>query len=208
MTLILEMLIYGLTGGIGSGKSTVAGYFEEAGIFVSDADSLGHELLAGAGPEARAVAERFDDCTTGGGAIDRRKLGARVFSDPDERRWLEDLLHPAIGRRFLARLQRLDRPRPPVAVLEGAVLLESRTRFDLAGMVVVTAPEAVRIERLRKRDGHPDEHIRARLQAQMPEHEKILRASHLVDNSGTPEQTRRQVRATLDQMAKEIGERP
>ncbi len=184
------MLVYGLTGGIGSGKSTVAGMLRELGASTLDADALGHELLAPGRPEGRAVAARFPGAVGPDGRLQRRRLAAEVFADPAARAWLEALLHPAILRLAGERLAALPRPRPAGCLLEGAVLLESRTRFPLSGLVVVTAPLPVRLARLARRDGE-GAGAEARLRAQRPPWEKVLAATHLVDNGGTPADTRR-----------------
>jgi dephospho-CoA kinase len=198
------MRVYGLTGGIGSGKSTVAEMFEQGGVDVFDADAIGHEILSGDSPEARQVRQRFPDCC-GPDGIDRRRLGARVFADESQRRWLEDLLHPAIRRRLAERLEQLHDPRYGFCILEAAVLLESRTDFDLAGLLVVTADESVRVERLIERDGLAPAEIRQRMRAQLPDDEKVRRARYVIDNSGPLEQTRIQVDSVLQQLIEQHG---
>lgn len=201
------MIVYGLTGGIGTGKSTVAGLLADRGAPVFDADAIGRELLSTPGPVALAVGRRFADCV-GAEGIDRRRVAERVFEDEAERSWLEDLLHPAIQRVFEQRLAELDRPGWPFAILEGAVLLESRTRFELAGLLVVSAPEPVRIARLAGRAGLGEEAARARMRAQAPEHDKLLKATHWIDNGGNLEQTRDRVQIVWDQLVQEHGGLP
>jgi dephospho-CoA kinase len=203
------MLTYGLTGGIGSGKSTVAAMFGEYGVPSFDADELGRQILAGDAAIGREVLGKYPDCTQSDGSIDRQKLGQIVFSDPAARSWLEDLLHPAIWSEFLTRQQRLPRPRPSACLIEGAVLLESRSRVwreaPFAGLIVVTAPTAVRIDRLRNRDGTNEEQIKARMAAQLPQHEKVLHANCVIDNGGNLDQTREQVRTAQTVLMREIG---
>lgn len=199
------MLTYGLTGGIGSGKSTVARLFEQAGVATHDADAIGRDLLSSDSPEAREVALRYPDSLASDGSIDRNHVAARVFSDPAELRWLEELMHPAIQREFHSRISGGPGSGPAFVLLEGAVLLESHIRFALDGLVVVTAPVEIRRGRIAKRDGSTREQIDARMRAQLPEHAKIINATHLIDNSGTPEHARHQVRTALDQIAQELG---
>jgi dephospho-CoA kinase len=187
------MLVYGLTGGIGSGKSTVARLFAELGAVCLDADTLGHRLLLPDRPEGRAVAARFPDCLGPDGRLDRRALGARVFADREERAWLEERLHPAIRRELDEALAGLARPRPACCLVEGAVLLESRTRFRLCGLVVVHAPRSVRLERLGVRDGLPPAALEARLAAQLSPALKALRGTLLIDNGGSLADTRARV---------------
>jgi dephospho-CoA kinase len=199
------MLTYGLTGGIGTGKSTVAAMFKKRGVPVFDADDLGRRLLA-TESLAKQVLERFPDCGDPHGRVDRQKLAEEVFSREDSRRALEDLLHPAILDEFEKQKSQLDRPRPAYCLIEGAVLLESLTDFSLAGLIVVTAPMQTRLERLRERDGTDEAHLRRRMAAQLPQHEKILAATHLIDNSGGLEETRSQVETLAARLAAENGE--
>jgi len=198
------MLTYGLTGGIGTGKSTVAAMFREQGVPVFDADDLGRQLLATAGLAAQ-VLRRFPDCTDSGGRVDRRKLADQVFADEESRRELEDLLHPAILEEFERQKSQVSRPQPVYCLLEGAVLLESRTDFSLAGMIVVTAPLQTRLERLKQRDGSDEEQLRRRMAAQLPQDEKVLAATYLIDNGDGLEETRSQVEALVARLAEENG---
>jgi dephospho-CoA kinase len=199
------MLTYGLTGGIGSGKSTVARLFEQAGVVTHDADAIGRDLLGSDSPEARAVARRYSDSLAADGSIDRSRVAARVFSDAAELHWLEALMHPAIQREFQSRISRGPGSRPAFVLLEGAVLLESHIRFALDGLLVVTAPVEIRRARIAKRDGSTQDQIDARMRAQLPEHAKITKATHLIDNSATLDHARRQVRCALDQIGQEQG---
>jgi dephospho-CoA kinase len=199
------MLTYGLTGGIGTGKSTVAAMFRERGIPVFDADELGRQLLA-TKSLAKQVLERFPGCGNTQGGVDRQKLAEEVFSQKDSRRELEDLLHPAILNEFKKQRAEIARPLPAYCLLEGAVLLESRTDFALAGMIVVTAPVKTRLERLQLRDGAGEEQLRRRMEAQLPQHQKILASTHLIDNGDGLEETRAQVETLAAGLAAENGE--
>jgi dephospho-CoA kinase len=199
------VLVYGLTGGIGSGKSTVAGMLRALGACTLDADALGHELLAPACPEGRAVRARFPGCVEADGRLSRRALAAEVFADGAARAWLEDLLHPAILRLVGERLASLPPPRPRACLLEGALLVESRTRFPRVGLVVVTAPLPVRLARLGLRDGLDEAALAARLRAQRPPSDKLLAASHLVDNGGALADTRRATERLWAALGREWG---
>jgi len=205
------MLTYGLTGGIGSGKSTVADILARLGIPSFDADELGRDLLSTKSRLCRKVADRYPECTTDDGGIDRSKLADKVFSSRAEREWLEDLLHPAIWKAFASKRSEMTRPRPPACLLEGAVILESHSRewqkARLAGLIVVSAPLSVRIARLRARDGLDEERIRSRLESQMEQCDKILGATHLIDNGGDLESTREQTRSIGSQIFSECGGR-
>ncbi|MDQ7006463.1 MAG: dephospho-CoA kinase [Acidobacteriota bacterium] len=189
-------LLAGLTGGIATGKTTVAGIFADLGAAVIDADPIVHQLLAPGGAGVAPVREHFgEEVLDPRGGVDRSRLGRRVFSDPAARRRLEALLHPLVIEVSEARIARiLERDPPPgVLIYEAALLVETgrHTRFDR--LVVVTAPLEVRVRRLVERRGLSVEEARRRIGAQMPEEEKIALADHVIDNGHAVEQTRRQV---------------
>jgi dephospho-CoA kinase len=194
----------GLTGGIGAGKSTIAGMFQTLGVPFFDADLLGRVLIAEGTAGARAIRSRFPSCATAGEGVDRARLSELVFADPAARQWLEALLHPAIRDEFLARASALPR-RFPFCLLEGAVLLESQCEFGLAGLIVVFAPLRSRRLRVALRGGLPLEQIEARLGSQWPQHLKMLRAHHLIDNGGDLDHARAQVQSTFGALCREFG---
>jgi len=194
----------GLTGGIGAGKSTIARMFQELGVSFHDADLLGRELILPGTAGVRAILERFPACASAPGVLDRTRLGELVFGDPAARQWLESFLHPAIRDEFIARVSAAPR-RFPFCLLEGAVLLESQSAFELAGLIVVFAPLATRRLRLERRGGLPAEQIQARLASQWPQHEKMLRAHLLIDNGGDLARARSQVQAVFAALCREFG---
>ncbi|MCB0993475.1 MAG: dephospho-CoA kinase [Acidimicrobiales bacterium] len=180
------MRIIGLTGGIGVGKSTVAGMLEEHGAVVIDVDGLGREVLEPGGLAVQRVAERFGTGVVGDdGGIDRRALAAIVFADADDLRALEAISHPAIDAAIDARLAELDDD--AVVVLDMAVLVESTLGRCLPSgrgydtVVVVEAPMDVRLERLVAR-GHTLDDARARMAAQAADDERRAMAHHIVVN--------------------------
>jgi dephospho-CoA kinase len=193
------MRIYGLTGGIASGKSTVNAMLAEHGAVVIDADAIYHGLVAprdGQPSElTRAIAERFPGVVTAEGALDRRRLGERVFTNEEERRTLERITHPAVAAEFVRRIQELEARGVPFAFYDVPLLYERRLEDGMNGVIVVWVPEHVQIERLRARDGLSEADARKRLSAQLPLEEKKRRATWVIDNSGTREATREQVRA-------------
>jgi dephospho-CoA kinase len=196
------LLGYGLTGGIGSGKSTVGKMFAEEGWQVFDADLLGHQALTEAGVKEE-IRRIFPECFLEG-VVDRRRLAARVFADPAERRRLEELLHPRILERICLATRRAARP----WLLEGAVLMESPLPFRrlLAGIIVVSAPWRLRLRRVMERDGCSEGEALARGRSQLPQDEKILQTDFFIENGGDLEHTRRQVRAVSQMLAREWGE--
>jgi len=193
--------VLGVTGGIGSGKSTVARLLEQRGARVIDADALVRGLYSG-GELPAAIAERFGrEVVDAGGAVNRPALGAVVFADPAKRRELERLVHPAVRREALARL---DAWRAEgfdgIAVLDAALLVESDFEYPLDGLLVVTAPRAARLARLEAR-GVPREEAERRMAAQAGDDEKRARADFVVDNGGTPSDLEREV----DRVLRELG---
>ncbi len=199
------MFVFGLTGGMGCGKSTVASMFAEHDIPVFDADAIGRNILDQDTPEADLVKTRFPKCMTPSGSIDRRAVAAEVFSNKESRHWLEDLMHPTISRKIARSLEKLNRPSRSLVVLEGAVLLESRTRFNLSGIIMVSTPLDLRMQRVKKRDGLSKTEIEARIQSQLPEWEKVLKSDYIIDNAGSLEYTREQVENILPLMARQMG---
>ena len=179
------MLLVGLTGGIGSGKSTVARMLEERGAVVFDADLLAREAVEPGTPGHTAVIERFGaDVLAPGGELDREALASIVFADPSARRDLEQIVHPEVRRLFAEGSEAyLDTDR--IVVFSAPLLVESgmHTAFEI--LVVVSATVATQIERLMRQRGMSEAAIRARIDAQAPLEDKAAVADFLVDNGGT-----------------------
>lgn len=185
------MTLIGLTGGIASGKSTVARLLEAKGATIIDADRIGHDVLAPAGPAYDAVIERFGPSVRApDGTIERAKLGALVFVDPGARADLEAISHPVI---FAEIMRRIDEKRDSdaVVVLDAALLVES---FDRAGtlgldaLVVVASFPEEQLERMMGIRGMSEEDARARMAAQSSTEKKLAMADIVVNNRGTLEQ--------------------
>jgi dephospho-CoA kinase len=185
--------IYGLTGGIASGKSTVSRMLRELGAQVLDADVIAREVVEPGTPGLAAVAERFPGVLGPDGRLDRAKLGARVFGDPQERAALNALLHPLIGQQFLLRTQALAEAGVERLLYDAPLLIENRLHEAMNGVVLVWVPREVQRARLMARDGLDEAAAEARLAAQLPLDEKRQHATWLVDNSGNLEATRAQV---------------
>ncbi len=187
----------GLTGGLASGKSLVAGMLRELGAAVVDADRIARDVLAPGGPAYPDVVREFGpEIVAADGTIDRPRLGARIFADPAARAQLNRLTHPHIRRRMVEEAARLAaRPETQAIVFDVPLLLDTTDgrEFDLDGIAVVAAPDALRLRRVAARDGLSPEEARRRLDAQVPLAEKIARADWVIDNGGTPEATRAQV---------------
>lgn len=183
----------GLTGGIASGKSTVARLLSARGIPVVDADRLAREVVERGAPALAAIAARWPQVVSEDGNLDRKALGAIVFSSPAEREALNAIVHPAIRRLSEERLAAIAATGAPGAVYEAALLIENGLDREMDGTILVTAPVEVQIERLRLRDGIGREEAQRRLAAQLPLEAKVPRATWIVDNSGDEESLHRQV---------------
>jgi dephospho-CoA kinase len=179
------MRVWGLTGNIGSGKSTVARLLAARGVPVVDADQVAREVVAKGTPALREIAARWPSVVGADGALDRKALGALVFADPKERAALDRITHPRIAEEVAARLGALAGAGHPLAVYEAALIVENGMHDGLDGLVVVTAPEEVQIARLHLRDGMTDADAHARIAAQLPAAEKVRHASFVVDNHGS-----------------------
>jgi len=176
--------LIGLTGGIGTGKSTVARLLSARGIPVIDADNLARVAVEPGQPALEDIRAAWPDTITADGRLDRKALGAIVFADPLARQRLEGILHPRIGALAHERAAELARAGHAAAFYEASLLVETGRYRELDGLVVVDAPEDVRVVRVAARDGLTPEQVRARIAAQAPMSEKRRLAAFVVDNSG------------------------
>lgn len=188
-------MIIGLTGGIATGKSTVSAMLAELGAAVVDADQVAREVVLPGEPALRQVAETFGQAVLNeDGTLNRKKLGEIVFADEMKRKALEAILHPAIRQVMNDRIDRLERENPGrLVVADIPLLYETGLDARYPEVLVVYVPPDVQLERLMKRDGLTEAKARERLNAQLPIDEKKKRADWVIDNSGTLEETRRQV---------------
>jgi dephospho-CoA kinase len=194
------MRVWGLTGNIGSGKSTVARLLAARGVPVVDADQVAREVVQPGAPALREIAARWPSMVAPDGTLDRRALAARVFADARERAELNRIVHPRIAEEVSSRLGALAGEGYPVAVYEAALIIENRMHDGLDGLVVVTAPEAAQLARLRERDGMSEEEARARLAAQLPAADKLRHATFVIDNQGSEAELEAQVDRLLAAM--------
>lgn len=199
------MLAVGLTGGLASGKTFIASCFEEFGAHVIHADKLGHEVLAKNGEAYDDVVGEFgtgilrDD-----GSIDRSAVGAIVFTDPDRLAKLNTLIHPHIFRRQETFFEQVRADDPSgIAVVEAAIMIEigSYKRYDR--IVLAACPLETQIERFTHRDGATREQALARIDRQMPLEEKRAFADHIIDTTGTFDETRELARAVYVKLREE-----
>ncbi len=186
--------IVGLTGGIGSGKSTVARMFAELGVPIVDADQVAREVVEPGSEGLKAVVAAFgEEVLDADGRLDRARLGARVFEDEAARKRLEGILHPRIGARSMERLMALAREGHPYAIYEAALLVENGSHRMMGALIVVSADEATQIDRVRARDGLDEDAARARIASQLPLADKVAVADYVVENDGSLEETRARV---------------
>ena len=189
--------IVGLTGSIGMGKSAVAAMFRGLGVPVFDADAAVH-LLQGPGGACLQPIERAFPGSTGPGGVDRQKLGAAVFGDPDALARLEAIVHPEVAelrRTFLA-----DNADAPLIVFDIPLLYEKTGQHGLDAVVVVSAPAALQRERVLARAGMSPEKFEQILALQVPDAEKRARADHVLDTGTSLAQTRHAVQRLVHRL--------
>ncbi len=197
------MFIVGLTGGVGSGKSTVAREMERLGAYVIDADQVARDVVEPGTPALASVAERFGpEILDADGALNRRKLREIVFANPGEREWLEQLLHPLINRTLA---QRIAASTAPYAVLVSPLLLETGQRDMVQRILVVDCPEHIQVQRTSERDGCAPEQVRGIMAAQMSRDARLSGADDVVRNDGDLDHLLQQVRAVHETYLAEAG---
>jgi len=184
-----------LTGGLASGKSTVAALLAERGAHVFDADEIVSELYAPGGPGEAAARELFGESVVGpDGAIERARIARVVFADPAKRHALEARIHPMVGAEIERRFARAEEAGARVAVAEASQLLEAATEGRCDRVVVVVAPEEERVRRWSDKGGDPDD-ARRRMTAQISPDEARRRADDVIVNDGTLAELARKVEA-------------
>ncbi|MBQ2833557.1 MAG: dephospho-CoA kinase [Clostridia bacterium] len=187
----------GLTGSIACGKSTVSSYLRGLGFVVADADAISHELTAPGGAALPLLRAHFGEGVFSGNELDRKKLASLVFSDSEQRKALNAILHPLIIARIQDQLEAND---APATLVFGDVPLLYECGMDAMfdKIWVVSAPRSTQIARLYERDGLTAQEAAKRIDAQMPLCEKERRADAVISTDGPVEQTRRQVRSLID----------
>ena len=193
------MIILGLTGSIGMGKSTTAKLFVEAGVPVYDADATVHSLYEG---EAAPAIEAAFPGTTVGGKVDRTRLSAQVVHDPAAMRRLEQIVHPMLGASRQKFLEDAERSGAPVAVVDVPLLFETGGEKRVDAVVVVTTTPDIQRERILARDNMTAEKLDAILARQLPDAEKRKRADFVVDTSHGLDPVRVLIRDILVEAAK------
>jgi dephospho-CoA kinase len=186
----------GLTGGIASGKSTVARLFEKLGIPVVDADAIARQVVRKGTEGLREIVEAFGEGVLDDeGELDRSRLANIVFDDDDARRRLNAITHPRIAETSAEQIAALAQGGPPYIIYEAALLVENGSHRAFSALVVVAADEATQLARMEARDGLSEADARARLEAQLPVAKKVEVADFVIYNNGTREEAEAQTRA-------------
>ncbi len=196
------MVVIGVTGGVGTGKSTVSSMFKQLGARILDADALAHEAMEPGRLAWRQIVKTFgDDILNEDRTINRRLLAQQVFSDETARKRLEAIVHPQVLRRIKQELHRVRRRRAVRAVvLDVPLLAEAGAQELVDALVVVTAEPSQQRQRLARRRGWTEEDVARRAQAQWDLSTKVALADYVVDNRDGLERTRRQVRQIWHQV--------
>ena len=187
------MRIVGLTGGIGSGKSTIVRLFADQGVHWVDADDVAREVVVPGTPALKAISEHFGkDILLDSGELNRAELRSWIFQDDTERQWLEQLLHPLIREAMLEQLkpQSYDLP---YTLLVSPLLLETDQHTLVDRIVVIDVPVEVQIKRTVSRDGNTPEQVQRIIDAQMSRDKRVGKADHIITNAGGVEDAMAQV---------------
>jgi dephospho-CoA kinase len=204
----MTMHLFGLTGGIASGKSTVAARLRAFGVAVIDADEVAREVVASGTEGLRAIVAEFGDGVLDAvGTLDRKALGRVVFADDAKRKRLNAITHPLIGKRTLERAAELERAGESLACYEAALLVENGAADAFRPLVVVSCPEEVQIARILVRGATRQEAL-DRIRAQKPVAEKVAVADFVIDTDGPVEASARRTREVLAAVCARVGVDP
>ena len=196
------MLIIGLTGGVASGKSTVSNVLKEEGAHLIDADRIARELVQPHTPAWHELIKLFgEEILEEDGSIHRKKLAALVFSHPEKRGLLNQLLHPRIREEMQRRMKEIGQRDPEaIVVIDAALLVETGAYREVDRLIVVYCSEAQQIERLQRRDGLSREEAERIVSAQLPLKEKVNVADRVISNEGTIEETKRKAKDIFEEL--------
>jgi dephospho-CoA kinase len=198
-------MILGLTGGIASGKSSVADFFVECGALLVSADSLAREVVNPGSPTLASLVDVFgEEILTPGGSLNREVLAQQVFADPVARQRLESITHPAIAHLAECRLAVLQAAPHDLIVYEAPLLFEAGAERRVDLVLVVVVDQANQLSRLLQRDKLSESAARQRIAAQWPQADKIQKADFVIDNSGSLSQTRATVGALYHYLTRTI----
>ena len=190
------MIVVGLTGGIATGKSTVAATLTDAGVIVIDADIVAHDVIKKGLPAWHEIVKRFGDkVLLPDGEINRVYLGNIIFNDADKKHELNRIVHPLVSLEISRKLKQIKKDKPDaIVVLDVPLLLESGMQKGMAEVIVVYIPEHLQLKRLMARDDLSEADALSRIRSQMPIEEKKKLASIVIDNSFSLEKTKEKTR--------------
>jgi dephospho-CoA kinase len=201
--------VFGLTGGLASGKGVVSARFAARGVPVINADELARTVVVPGSAGLAEIADAFGPAVLGeGGVLDRKKLAARVFVEPEARKRLEAITHPRIQELMRERMAELERRGAELACYEAPLLVEVGSADKLRPLVVVAATEEHQIERAQKRDGMSEAEARRRIRAQLPLVEKTKVADFVIDNDGSVAEAEAEADRVLDAICRRLGLAP
>ncbi len=196
------MLVIGLTGGIGSGKTTVSGFLEELGAEVIDADKVGHVTYLPDMPAWQDLIDAWgEDLLQPNREVDRKKLGAIVFSDPANLEKLNSIVHPRMRDIMNDRIEGFRGEGKQVVVVDAAILIEAKWTSLVDEVWVTAAPEDVVVQRVMARNGWDEEQVRSRMASQMPAEERQSYAQVVIDTDASLDEVRERVRAAFEARA-------
>ena len=202
------MPIVGLTGGIGSGKSSVLPFFEKYAIPWVDMDIVAREVVQPGSPALKKIKDHFrpaiPNILLADGSLNRTILRAHIFEDPTSKAWLESLLHPLIRKTTYQRLEQLgEKPNVPYTLLVSPLLAEKKLPVDAT--IVIDVPQALQVQRASQRDSTSEDSIRAIIKQQLPSEERLKTADFVIDNSGSLANTELQASKIHHQLLKHFS---
>jgi dephospho-CoA kinase len=205
----MAIRVFGLTGGVASGKSVVAARLRERGVEVIDADQVARDVVRPGTDGLAEIATTFgNDVIAPNGSLDRAALGRLVFADEARRKTLEAILHPRIAAETARRIAELDARGVALACYDAALLVERGLQDAFRPLVVVSLPRDLQRERLMRREGIDAGEADRRIDAQSPLDRKVAVADYVIDNRGSVEELRREVDRVLDAIVAARGEPP
>jgi len=198
--------IVGLTGGIASGKSTVSAFLQDLGAHVIDADQVARKVVEPGTPALSAIIEAFgDDVLSPDGTLNRTKLGALVFAEPERRITLNSIVHPEVATEMFRQAQEARAAGHKWVIYDAALLVENQIHSLFPDLIVVAASPEAQIERMMNRDGFTQNEAKQRLESQLPLEEKIKVATFVIRNDGALNDTLKQTEAVFNELCAKYG---
>ncbi|MCM0582854.1 dephospho-CoA kinase [Weissella diestrammenae] len=195
------MIKLGLTGGIATGKSTIANYLRQKGILVIDADQVARDVVAQGMPALQEIVQKFGaDVLMADGTLDRKKLGEIVFNDANRLAELNQIIHPRVHQMMQEKAKKAEMNGAQLIVFEVPLLFETHNALNASPVIVVTTPIDTQIKRLMLRDGLSRIDAQKRLDAQMPMQEKMALADYVIDNGQTVSETYQRIDEILHEL--------